>query len=137
MKTTLLKLDKKLANKKITNCGVIKKDEMYYASFLEDSILFDINGNILKKIAGKIYHLNDDLYGFCSTKTKYGFIDKQGNLVIETEYDVVLDLIKGVGYDYIGFEDVDENCCYSEILKFDTNLFLLKKGEELKLKNLN
>ncbi|HEC1758418.1 TPA: WG repeat-containing protein [Campylobacter lari] len=144
---------------------------MYYVSFLEDSILFNIDGNILKKIAGKIYHLNDDLYGFCNTKTKYGFIDKQGNLVIEakydvindfneglarvelneeygfidkqgnlvieTEYDVVLDLIKGVGYDYIGFEDVDENCCYSEILKFDTNLFLLKKGEELKLKNLN
>lgn len=25
MKTTLLKLDKNLANKKITNCGVIKK----------------------------------------------------------------------------------------------------------------
>ncbi|EGK7513750.1 WG repeat-containing protein [Campylobacter lari] len=171
MKTTLLKLDKNLANKKIINCGVIKKDEMYYASFEEDSILFDINGNILKKIAGKIYHLNDDLYGLCCTKAKcglidkqgnlvleakyddiydfseglarvelngkWGFIDKQGNLVIETEYDVVSDLIKGAGYDYIGFEDVDENCCYSEILKFDTNLFLLKKGEELKLKNLN
>ncbi|MFG5100292.1 WG repeat-containing protein [Campylobacter lari] len=168
MKTTLLKLDKKLANKKITNCGVIKKDEMYYASFLEDSILFDINGNILKKIAGSIYSLNDDLYGFCSTKTKYGFIDKQGNLVIEakynyvddfseglamvelnekygfidkqgnlvieTEYDVVLDLVEGAEYNFKGFGG---EYYYSEILKFDTNLFLLKKGEELKLKNLN
>ncbi|EAK9856530.1 WG repeat-containing protein [Campylobacter lari] len=141
---------------------------MYYASFLEDSILFDINGNILKKIAGKIYHLNDDLYGFCSTKTKYGFIDKQGNLVIEakydnawgfseglarvelngkygfvdkqgnlvieTEYDVVLDLVEGAEYNFKGFGG---EYYYSEILKFDTNLFLLKKGEELKLKNLN
>ncbi|HEG2606179.1 TPA: WG repeat-containing protein [Campylobacter lari] len=85
----------------------------------------------------------DDIWNFSEglaivvLNEEYGFIDKQGNLVIETEYDVVLDLIKGVGYDYIGFEDVDENCCYSEILKFDTNLFLLKKGEELKLKNLN
>ncbi|EFQ3457694.1 WG repeat-containing protein [Campylobacter jejuni] len=87
MKTTLLKLDKNLANKKIINCGVIKKDEMYYASFEEDSILFDINGNILKKIAGKIYHLNDDLYGLCCTKAKCGLIDKQGNLVIEAKYD--------------------------------------------------
>ncbi|MBF7066875.1 WG repeat-containing protein [Campylobacter volucris] len=239
MKTTLLKLDKNLADKKITNCGVVKKDEMYYASFSEDSILFDINGNILKKIAGRIYSLNDDLYGLCYTKAKYGFIDKQGNfiieakyekvwdfneglaivklnekygfidkqgnlvieakydivndfseglagvelngkcgfidkqgnliikakyeevwdfneglamvvfdeeygfidkqgnLVIETEYDIVLDLVDGFEYDYRGFGDVDEDCCYSEILKFDTNLFLLKKGEELKLKNLN
>ncbi|EGO0809548.1 WG repeat-containing protein [Campylobacter lari] len=209
---------------------------MYYASFEEDLILFDINGNILKKIAGKIYHLNDDLYGFCSTKTKYGFIDKQGNfiieakydyawdfredlarvklngkygfidkqgnlvieakydvindfneglarvklngkygfidkqgnlvieakydvindfneglarvelngkygfvdkqgnLVIETEYDVVLDLVEGAEYNFKGFGG---EYYYSEILKFDTNLFLLKKGEELKLKNLN
>ncbi|WP_348636644.1 WG repeat-containing protein, partial [Campylobacter lari] len=96
MKTTLLKLDKNLANKKIINCGVIKKDEMYYASFEEDSILFDINGNILKKIAGKIYHLNDDLYGLCCTKTKCGLIDKQGNLVIEAKYDDIYDFSEGL-----------------------------------------
>ncbi|MCV3387057.1 hypothetical protein L8U00_00955 [Campylobacter sp. IFREMER_LSEM_CL2256] len=50
MKTSLLKLDKNFTGKKIADCGVIKKDKMYYATtFKEDSILFDINGNILKK----------------------------------------------------------------------------------------
>ncbi|MCV3356034.1 MULTISPECIES: WG repeat-containing protein [Campylobacter] len=42
---------------------------------------------------------------------KWGLINKNEEIVIEIEYD--------------------------EILKLDTNLFLLKKGEELKLKNLN
>ncbi|EAJ0328559.1 hypothetical protein BHR20_01035, partial [Campylobacter lari] len=83
-----------------------------------------------------VSNFNEGLAGV-KLNGKCGFVDKQGNLVIETEYDIVLNLVGDYEYDYMGFADIDENCCYSEILKFDTNLFLLKKGEELKLKNLN
>ncbi|EGK8009230.1 WG repeat-containing protein [Campylobacter lari] len=62
---------------------------------------------------------------------KYGFVDKQGNLVIETEYDVVLDLVEGAEYNFKGFGG---EYYYSEILKFDTNLFLLKKRRRIKTK---